>query len=70
MNAFDTARKSAVEMQRAYYARTAHCYDEMHLHEDDEHGFALRFMISVVEHLEIQSILEIGCGTGLAEPSN
>jgi ubiquinone/menaquinone biosynthesis C-methylase UbiE len=64
MNAFDTGRQSEVEMKRAYYARTAHRYDEMHLHEDDEHGFALRFMISVVEHLEIQSILDIGCGTG------
>ena len=53
-------------MQRAYYARTAHRYDDMHVHEDDAHGFALRFMISVVEHLGIKSILDIGCGTGRA----
>lgn len=57
-------RRSDVEIQRAYYADTAHKYDGMHVHEDDEHGFALRFMISVVEHLGIQSILDIGCGTG------
>ena len=66
MNAFDTTRKTAVEIQRAYYARTSHRYNEMHAHEDDAHGFALRFMISVVEHLGIQSILDIGCGTGRA----
>ena len=66
MNAFDTARRNAVEIQRAYYARTAHRYDDMHVHEDDAHGFALRFMISVVEHLGIKSILDIGCGTGRA----
>jgi ubiquinone/menaquinone biosynthesis C-methylase UbiE len=64
MNAFDPNRKNEVEIQRAYYADTAHRYDDMHVHEDDEHGFALRFMISVVEHLGIQSILDIGCGTG------
>ena len=66
MNAFDTTRKTAVEIQRAYYARTSHRYNEMHVHEDDAHGFALRFMISVVEHLGIQSIMDIGCGTGRA----
>ena len=66
MNAFDTTRKTAVEIQRAYYARTSHRYNEMHAHEDDAHGFALWFMISVVEHLGIQSILDIGGGTGRA----
>lgn len=55
---------NAVEIQRAYYADTAHRYDDMHVHENDEHSFALRFMISVVEYLGIRSILDIGCGTG------
>jgi ubiquinone/menaquinone biosynthesis C-methylase UbiE len=64
MNTLDAAAQSAVELQRAYYAETAHRYDDMHVHEDDEHGFALRFMISIVEYLGIQSILDIGCGTG------
>jgi hypothetical protein len=35
-------RKSDVDIQRAYYADTAHEYDDMHVREDDEHGFALR----------------------------
>jgi ubiquinone/menaquinone biosynthesis C-methylase UbiE len=64
MSAFDAVKKNAVEIQRAYYADTAHRYDDMHVREDDEHGFALRFMISIIEYLGIQSILDVGCGTG------
>src|ERR1035441_1208366 len=54
----------AVEIQRAYYARTAADYDEMHVREDDEHGFALSFMIAAVEQFGIRSILDEGSGTG------
>lgn len=54
----------AVTIQRSYYAATAERYDEMHVREDDEHGFALRFLISIVEHFGIDSILDIGSGTG------
>jgi ubiquinone/menaquinone biosynthesis C-methylase UbiE len=38
----------------------------MHVAEFDEHGFALQFMISVLEHLGVRSILDVGCGTGRA----
>jgi ubiquinone/menaquinone biosynthesis C-methylase UbiE len=58
--------RSDVDIQRAYYADTAHKYDEMHVSEDDEHGFALQFMLSVLEHLGVRSILDIGSGTGRA----
>jgi hypothetical protein len=34
--------RSAVEIQRAYYAETAQKYDEIHNHDRDEHGLALR----------------------------
>ncbi len=54
----------AVDIQRAYYAATADRYDAMHVHGDDEHGFALRFLISAVDHLGVRSILDIGSGTG------
>jgi SAM-dependent methyltransferase len=54
----------AVDIQRAYYAATADNYDAAHVHVDDEHGFALRFLISVAGHLGIRSILDIGSGTG------
>jgi ubiquinone/menaquinone biosynthesis C-methylase UbiE len=66
MKAIDAARQSAIEMQRAYYADTAPRYDYMHMREqvDVEHNLALQFMISVVDHLGIQSILDVGSGTG------
>ena len=65
MAALDQDQKTAVEIQRAYYAQTADRYDDMHLHGgDDEHQLALRFMASAVEPLDIRSILDIGCGTG------
>jgi len=60
----DAARQNEIRIQRAYYADTALRYDEMHVHENDEHSFALRFMTSVLDYLEIKSILDIGCGTG------
>jgi ubiquinone/menaquinone biosynthesis C-methylase UbiE len=59
-------QRDDVDVQRAYYADTAHQYDEMHVREKDEHGFALQFMISVLEHFDIRSILDIGSGTGRA----
>jgi ubiquinone/menaquinone biosynthesis C-methylase UbiE len=52
-----------VEIQRAYYAETARKYDKMHA---DEHGLGLHFMISAVEELGVESILDVGCGTGRA----
>lgn len=66
MNAMEVSRQNEVVVQRAYYANSAHRYDDMHVHEDDEHSFALRFAISIVEHLGIRSILDIGSGTGRA----
>jgi ubiquinone/menaquinone biosynthesis C-methylase UbiE len=58
--------RNDVDIQRAYYAATAQKYDEMHVAEFDGHGFALQFMLSVLEHLGVRSILDIGCGTGRA----
>jgi ubiquinone/menaquinone biosynthesis C-methylase UbiE len=55
-----------VDLQRAYYASTAQKYDDLHLEEDGEHGFALQFMISILEQVGIRSILDIGSGTGRA----
>jgi ubiquinone/menaquinone biosynthesis C-methylase UbiE len=55
-----------VEVQRGYYAKTASEYDRMHISAHDEHGFALSYMISVVDYLAIESILDIGSGTGRA----
>jgi hypothetical protein len=38
-----------VSIQRAYYADTTRKYGEMHVADFDENGFALQFMISVLE---------------------
>ncbi|MGA9669446.1 MAG: class I SAM-dependent methyltransferase, partial [Terracidiphilus sp.] len=60
------AKSEAVQIQRDYYAKAAVAYDQVHLHEGGEHSFALTFMLSTLESLEIQSILDIGSGTGRA----
>ena len=55
-----------VTIQREYYRRTAAKYDEMHVHSDGEHNFALRFMVSMIDYLGCGSVLDIGSGTGRA----
>jgi ubiquinone/menaquinone biosynthesis C-methylase UbiE len=55
-----------VALQRNYYARTAADYDERHISGRSEHDFALAFMSSMIEFLEIRSVLDIGSGTGRA----
>jgi ubiquinone/menaquinone biosynthesis C-methylase UbiE len=57
---------TATDIQRAYYAKTASDYDGMHVAADDEHGFALAYMISIADHLSVKSILDVGSGTGRA----
>ena len=64
LNRRNTDSTKAVKIQRAYYAETADRYDEMHVRQDDEHGFAAEFLISMVRYLEVHSILDIGSGTG------
>ncbi len=58
--------KNEEELQRAYYSRTAQAYNEMQVHEKDGHFLALCFLVGVLEHLEIGSVLDIGSGTGRA----
>ncbi len=52
--------------QRRYYAETANLYDEMHVNEQDEHFFALTFLVASLDYLQVRSILDIGSGTGRA----
>lgn len=47
-----------------YYRKTAARYDEMHVAAEDEHFIALERTFSLVESLGIQSILDVGSGTG------
>lgn len=53
-----------IEIQRKYYTETAQEYESVHVNQDDEHFFALSFMLSVLERLDIKSILDVGSGTG------
>lgn len=55
-----------IEIQRRYYAETATRYDDLHVHELDEHFLSMCVMLSVVDFFGIRSILDIGSGTGRA----
>ena len=37
-----------IEKQRRYYAETANLYDAMHVNEQDEHFFALSFLVAAL----------------------
>lgn len=52
------------QRQRAYYARTARDYDDMHTF--DEHRMALWHVAAFVRQLGARTLLDTGCGTGLA----
>jgi ubiquinone/menaquinone biosynthesis C-methylase UbiE len=50
-------------LQRSYYRTTAAQYDGMH-GGDAAHNFALSFLTSVIDYLQVQSVLDVGAGTG------
>jgi ubiquinone/menaquinone biosynthesis C-methylase UbiE len=56
----------ALTIQNKYYRDTASEYDAMHMHgeTDPEHEIAFHFMCSMIEKLNIKSVLDIGAGTG------
>lgn len=56
----------AARAQKAYYERTAHRYDEMHIAQGDEHHVALQYVSGLIQQYGITSILDVGCGTGRA----
>ncbi len=55
-----------VERQRRYYTETAAEYDAAHLEveRDLEHGLALALLVGAIDHLGIDSVLDVGAGTG------
>ncbi len=55
---------SDADIQKDYYAKTADQYNEMHVHAEDEHYFSASFVLGMLDHLKIQSILDVGSGTG------
>ena len=59
-----TRLPDAVWAQRDYYARTASDYDAMH--EKGEHYDALRHIAIHMRAIGARSLLDTGCGTGMA----
>lgn len=55
-----------IDLQRQYYQDTSAQYDNMHITRNDEHFFALSFMVGMLDFLNVKSILDIGAGTGRA----
>ncbi len=53
-------------IQNKYYQDTAAKYDTMHMHGnvDPEHEVAFYFLCSMIEKLNIKSVLDVGAGTG------
>ena len=53
-------------IQQEYYKKTANNYDSMHGvdADDDEHTFALYQLLGLLDYLNINSILDVGSGTG------
>jgi ubiquinone/menaquinone biosynthesis C-methylase UbiE len=59
-----STESTEVEWQRRYYAETADDYDQMHVAEKDDHIFALSILTGMLDFLEIESVLDVGAGTG------
>ncbi len=55
-----------IEIQRQYYALTAGKYNALHCQPNDEHYFALSFLLAASGFYDFKSILDVGSGTGRA----
>ena len=54
-----------INIQRSYYEKTAEHYEKMHVTDEaDEHFFALSCLAGLTNYLKIESILDLGSGTG------
>lgn len=60
------SKRNEEAIQRDYYASTAKQYNTWHISDQDEHYFALSVLIGLLEYLGIESVLDIGAGTGRA----
>lgn len=54
----------AIELQKKYYTDTASKYDTLQGDNNEEHTIALLFLSSMIQFYNIQSILDVGSGTG------
>ncbi|MEX1122705.1 MAG: hypothetical protein WED82_11255, partial [Balneolales bacterium] len=62
MKAFDP-----LEQQKDYYAKIASSYDNAFAFDpEDEHFIACALFTGLANHYSLQSLLDVGCGTGRA----
>lgn len=54
------------QKQAEYYTKTAQFYDETHNANTGEHALALNFFLGFARELDFKSVLDVGCGTGVA----
>jgi SAM-dependent methyltransferase len=66
LNAQPVSHTAEIDLQREYYVKTSAHYDEWHLNTGDEHYLALSFLGGILDYLKIDSILDVGSGTGRA----
>jgi SAM-dependent methyltransferase len=62
-----SARRASADpatLQREHFAKVADTYDSSISHGDDEHGLALRHISVLVDELAVNSVLDVGTGTG------
>jgi ubiquinone/menaquinone biosynthesis C-methylase UbiE len=52
------------EYQQQYYTQTSQLYDDLHLLTDQEHNLALHLLKGYISYYGIQSLLDLGAGTG------
>jgi ubiquinone/menaquinone biosynthesis C-methylase UbiE len=62
----DEKASTEIDIQRQYYRETAPYYNQMHVHEKDEHFLALSFLVAALDYIQAKSVLDIGSGTGRA----
>jgi ubiquinone/menaquinone biosynthesis C-methylase UbiE len=62
----NTVLRPDEELQRAYYDSTASQYDVAHVSAQDEHSLALSVMAALMRFYRIESVVDVGSGTGRA----
>ena len=57
-----------IKLQRDYYTNTAKLYEKMHVQgdSDHEHDLACMLVTGLALHFNLQTILDVGSGTGRA----
>lgn len=56
---------NAIDKQREYYQQTAESYDSMFTFDpNDEHFIASAILSGLLDHYGIDTLLDVGCGTG------